>query len=77
MKDLHSTQRARVFLDINGRRTLIVLEKSVWDTLIEICRREELSLDEICETAIAATDGASMASTLRMYALGYFKDMPE
>ena len=77
MNTHHPTHRTRLNLTLNGRRTLIVLEKGVWDTLTEICRREETSLDELCKTAVATADGASRASTLRMHALGYFKDMPE
>jgi predicted DNA-binding ribbon-helix-helix protein len=41
--------------------------------LTEICRREELSLDELCDAIIAESEGISMASAIRISALEYFR----
>ena len=74
MNNLHPTKRTRLNLSINGNRTSLALEVGVWDTLTEICRREEMSLDELCETIVMASNDISMASAIRIHALGYFKE---
>jgi predicted DNA-binding ribbon-helix-helix protein len=76
MTDIHPTDRTRINLSIDGRKTSLALEKGVWDTLTEICRREETDLDGLLERIIAAADDddVSMASAIRMHVLGYFME---
>lgn len=67
------TEKVRLNLMIGGRRTSLMLETGVWNSLTEICRREEVSLDELCNTIIdEAAPETSMASALRMKTLTYF-----
>lgn len=75
MHDIPPTQRVKLNLAIQGRRTSLELEAAVWDSLTEICRKEELSLDDLCERIVAATEGISMASAIRIYVLTYFKEV--
>ena len=70
---MHPTNRVKLNLSIHGRRTSLELESAVWDSLTEICRNEELSLDELCEQIVAPTRGISMASAIRIHVLTYFK----
>jgi predicted DNA-binding ribbon-helix-helix protein len=72
MSEFSLTQKIRLNLSIQGRRTSIALEAGVWDCLTEICRREELSLDELCDAIIADSEDISMASAIRISALEYF-----
>jgi predicted DNA-binding ribbon-helix-helix protein len=74
MHDNPMTQKTRLNLSIQGRRTSIALEAGVWDCLTEICRREELSLDELCDEIISQSEGISMASAIRICALEYFRE---
>ena len=73
MNDLPMTHKVRLNLSIQGRRTSVALEVGVWDCLTEICRREELSLDELCDEIISQSEGISMASAIRLCALEYFR----
>jgi predicted DNA-binding ribbon-helix-helix protein len=75
MNELPMTQKIRLNLSIQGRRTSIALEAGVWDCLTEICRREELSLDELCDEIISESEGISMASAIRICALEYFRKL--
>jgi predicted DNA-binding ribbon-helix-helix protein len=74
MDEMHPTKRVKLNLSIHGRRTSLELESAVWVSLTEICRNEELSLDELCEQIVAPTQGISMASAIRIHVLTYFKD---
>jgi predicted DNA-binding ribbon-helix-helix protein len=73
MSEFSLAQKVRLNLSIQGRRTSIALEAGVWDCLTEICRREELSLDELCDAIIAESEDISMASAIRISALEYFR----
>lgn len=73
MSEFSISQKVRLNLSIQGRRTSIALEAGVWDCLTEICRIEELSLDELCDAIISESDDISMASAIRISALEYFR----
>jgi predicted DNA-binding ribbon-helix-helix protein len=62
-------------ISIHDRRTTIVLEQPVWDGLLEICRRESLSLDALCEEVIARRGETSMSSMLRITLLEYYREL--
>lgn len=65
--------RDRKTLFVDGQRTTINLEQSIWDGLIDICRREEQSLDELCDSIAIRRGQASVTSALRMATLLYFR----
>ena len=76
MSNVPSTYKMRLNLAIKGKRTSLALESEVWETLTEICRREEKSLDELCEVIVAKSrKDISMASAIRIHALKYFKSL--
>jgi predicted DNA-binding ribbon-helix-helix protein len=67
--------RDRKTLFVDGQRTTINLEHSIRDGLIDICRREEQSLDELCDSIAIRRGQASVTSALRMATLLYFRSM--
>jgi len=69
-----ATQQIRRNLEIAKRRTSFALEAGVWDALVDICRIEGVSVDELCEQIVAESKGVSMASAIRTYALEYFME---
>jgi predicted DNA-binding ribbon-helix-helix protein len=73
----YPTQKLRQNLTLRGHRTSLALEVAVWDALTEICRREETSLDELCEMIVANIGDVSMASSIRSYTLEYFVALEE
>lgn len=76
MGNFTSTHKMRLNLAIKGKRTSLALESGVWETLTEICRREEQSLDELCEEIVdKSAKDCSMASAIRIHALKYFKTL--
>lgn len=77
MSDLPTTTRVRKNLLIGGKRVTFSLEAIVWDTLTEICRRESLCLDELCDMAVAKSGDISMASALRIVTLRYFRALAD
>jgi len=72
---LHSTKPLRLKRNvrINGRRTTIVLEPYVWDSIDAIVWREQLGLDEFCGMIEMARIYSSLASATRIVALAYFR----
>lgn len=59
---------------IHGKRTSMRLEPAMWDALIEISRREKLSLHQIC-TMVADYKGpdTSFTAAVRVFAMTYFR----
>ena len=58
---------------IGRHRTSIRLEPAMWDSLAEICRREDLSLHEICGLIDARRRASSLTAAIRVFALTYFR----
>jgi predicted DNA-binding ribbon-helix-helix protein len=58
-------------ISVLGRRTSIRLEPQIWDTLAEICRREYCTTQDVC-SYVAKHRRGSLASSLRVFILGYF-----
>jgi len=68
-----SPNRQRRNVTLGSRRTSVSLEEQVWDGLTEICRREEIGLDELCTSVEARRVDSSMSSALRVFLLTYFR----
>jgi predicted DNA-binding ribbon-helix-helix protein len=58
-------------ISVHGRRTSIRLEPEMWETLAEICRREYCTTQDVC-SYVADHRHGSLASSLRVFILGYF-----
>lgn len=67
------TDRIRKNIMLDNRRTSISLEAAVWEGLVEICRREELSVDELCSEVARRCIASSLSSALRVFQLLYFR----
>ena len=57
---------------IGGRRTTIVIEAYVWDSIDSILDRKGVSLDEFCGQVEATRLQSSIASSARLVVLTYF-----
>lgn len=58
---------------VNGRRTSVRVEAAVWDALAEIAWREDVRVADICARVDAARSERTLAASLRVYALRYFR----
>jgi len=58
---------------IGDRRTTIVLEAYVWESIDSMLLREAVSLDEFCNRVEATRLRSSMASSARLVVLIYFR----
>ena len=67
------SDRQRKTIMIGSRRTSISLEDRVWDGLVDICRREELSIDDLCTRVNDQKLTSSLSSSLRVFQLTYFR----
>lgn len=72
-----SRNRQRRNVTLGSRRTSVSLEEQVWDGLTEICRREEVGLDELCTSVEVRRVDSSMSSALRVFLLTYFRHAAE
>jgi predicted DNA-binding ribbon-helix-helix protein len=60
---------------VQRHRTSIRLEASMWDALKEICRREGLTLNEVCTFVAASRSPAlTLTAALRAVIANYFRD---
>jgi len=61
-------------IKVQGRRTSMRLEGSMWDALKEICERERLTLAEVCTFAAdAKTPALTLTAALRVLIANYFR----
>ena len=58
---------------VGGRRTTIVLEAYVWDSIDSMLDREGVSLDTFCADVDDTRLHSSMASSARLVVLAYFR----
>lgn len=58
---------------VGFKRTSVRLEATMWDALAEVSRREELSLDELCQRIDSVRVESSLTAAIRVYLLVYFK----
>ena len=58
---------------VGGRRTTIVLEAYVWDSINSILDREGVLLDTFCADVHHTPLHSSMASSARLVVLAYFR----
>ncbi|HEY1723375.1 MAG TPA: ribbon-helix-helix domain-containing protein [Magnetospirillaceae bacterium] len=58
---------------IQGHRTSLRLQKEMWDAIDEICRRERLSIHQLCSRIAERRNGRSLTSEVRVYAVDYFR----
>jgi predicted DNA-binding ribbon-helix-helix protein len=58
-------------LRVGDRDVTIRLEAVMWKVLDEVCRRERRTLHEIVSLVASQTEGTSLASGLRVFALAH------
>lgn len=72
-----SRNRQRRNVTLGSRRTSVSLEEQVWDGLTEVCRREEVGLDQLCTAVERRRVESSMSSALRVFLLTYYRHAAE
>lgn len=58
---------------VNGRRTSMRLEQEMWEALREICRREEMTVHELCSLIDDRRGLSSLTAATRVFILMYFR----
>jgi predicted DNA-binding ribbon-helix-helix protein len=72
--DRQLASKVRQNVMIKGRRTSLTLEAGVWESLLEMCRSNESSLDELCERIVEKSDDGNMASSIRTAVIEYLME---
>ncbi len=58
---------------MNGHRTSLRLEQTMWDSIAEICSRERTGLGELCFTIDQRRVESTLTAALRSYVVKYFR----
>jgi predicted DNA-binding ribbon-helix-helix protein len=58
---------------VSGHRTSMRLEPDMWDALEEICRREALTIHEVCTLIDGRRHRSSLTAAMRVFILHYFR----
>lgn len=58
---------------VDGRRTSARLEPMMWDALEEICARENVSLNRLCDAIDERRQASSLTAAIRIYVMSYFR----
>lgn len=70
---LRDGARVRRNVRVATRRTSVSLEVAIWDALADICTREDLPIDAVCDAVETRRNSDSLASSLRTFSLLYFR----
>ena len=60
-------------VSIGERRTSMRLEPAMWDALAEICRREKMTLHELCGLIDGRRRTSSLSAGVRVFIVTYFR----
>ncbi|MBI3420197.1 MAG: ribbon-helix-helix domain-containing protein [Proteobacteria bacterium] len=61
-------------ITVMGHRTSMRLEPAMWDALIEICRREKLTIHQLCDIVCERKPPeTSFTAAMRVFAMSYFR----
>lgn len=60
----------------DGRRTSVRLEPEFWAALDDICRREGLTLSDLCHR-IDRTRRTGLTAALRLHVVAYFRQLAD
>ena len=58
---------------VRGHRTSLRLEPMMWRGLTEICEREGLALNEVCNLVEGRRVQSSLTAAIRVFTLSYFR----
>ena len=58
---------------VSGRRTSLRMEPLLWDSLKDICDRENCTLNELCTMIDRRRGEANLTASLRVFIVSYFR----
>ena len=58
---------------VGRRRTSLRLEPAMWDALTEICRREAMTLHQLCALIDERRRASSLTAAIRVFIVTYFR----
>jgi predicted DNA-binding ribbon-helix-helix protein len=58
---------------VSGRRTSVRLEPEMWDGLMEICRREGVTIHQLTTLVDRCRHRSSLTAKLRVFILAYYR----
>ncbi|WP_207460146.1 ribbon-helix-helix domain-containing protein [Azospirillum sp. SYSU D00513] len=62
---------------VGKRRTSLRMEPYIWDSLREICEREDLTINEICTQIDQRRGQANLTASIRVFIVSYFRNAME
>ncbi|MFN4088229.1 MAG: ribbon-helix-helix domain-containing protein [Alphaproteobacteria bacterium] len=62
---------------VQGHRTSMRLEAAFWNGLEEICRREDMTINQICTQVSRRRGQASLTAAVRVFVVSYFRRAAE
>ena len=58
---------------VGDRRTSLRLEPAMWDALAEICRREDMTLHQLCAMIDERRRASSLTAAIRVFIITYYR----
>ena len=58
---------------VSGRRTSLRMEPLLWDSLKDICEREDLTLNELCTQIDSRRGEANLTASIRVFIISYYR----
>jgi predicted DNA-binding ribbon-helix-helix protein len=61
-------------ITVSGHRTSVRLEPEMWNGMRDICRREKLTMHQVCSfVAEAKPSNSSLTAAIRVFIMAYFR----
>lgn len=61
-------------IKVSGRRTSLRMEPFMWDSLLDICQREGLTLNDLCSEIDARRGDANLTASIRVFTVSYYRN---
>lgn len=58
---------------VSGRRTSLRMEPLLWDSLKDICQRENCTLNELCTMIDSRRGTANLTASIRVFIVSYYR----
>jgi len=60
---------------VNGHRTSMRLEEAGWEAIDDICRHENISLNDLCTAIDQRRSNSSRTAAVRAFIITYFRQL--
>ena len=58
---------------VNGRRTSMRLDQEIWNSLSDICQKEDMNIHQLCSKIDSQKGNSGLSGAVRLFVLTYLQ----